>query len=181
MECVVYKRRIFLGGIASATILASSVLTAGTALAARTPKFPPPPSATSRSLPLSAPISGSSLIPSGPAAGALGVISTLLAAPAAISLIGATPAGWAASDATGAIPAVSGITGAAQGLTKPGGATVPGVTSRTGNALPAAGNIPSLGNVSNITGNLGSATSEIPALGGVAGAVNQATKLLGGS
>jgi hypothetical protein len=181
MECVVYKRRIVLGGIASATILASGVLTAGTALAA-----------TTSQLPVALPATASSLIPVGPMSQAPGLAGALLAVPVRSSLTGGAASVSGAilksSDVTGAIPGVSGLTGAAQGVlpanlaqlglgnvTMPGSAIGQGVTGGTGNVLPVVGSVPSLGNatgaVSNITGNLGSVTSEIPALGGLTGAV----------
>jgi hypothetical protein len=180
----VYKRRIVLGGIASATILASGVLAAGTALAVTTPQ---PPAAH--------PATTSPLIQSGPISQVPGVAGALQAAVS-------QPASGAMSafnDMAGAIPGMSGTTGAVpgpgivnlagRGQSKPatrGSAIRKGVTSVPGSTRPANGSLPGLGNapgaVSNMPGNLGSAISMIPALGGLPGAVpalSQVTQQLG--
>jgi hypothetical protein len=158
MECVVYKRRIVLGGIASTAILASSVLTAGTALAVTTPQ--PYPAV-------------SPLIAGGPMSQVPGVVGAMQAAASSLADRSTSVSGAMSkfngamskfNGTAGAIPGMPGIPGVAQGLIKPGGATVPGVTSGTGNAPPAGGGIVSFGNVTgnnlgNATGNsLGNAT-----------------------
>jgi hypothetical protein len=205
MECVVYKRRIVLGGIASAAILASGVITAGTALAATTPQLPVAPAVTA-----------SSLIPGSPMSQVPGMPGALQAAPAVGSLTGgAAPVSGAMpmfNNVTGAIPGVSGVTGAAQGLqpaslaqrglsnvTTRGSVIGQRVTGVTGNTAPATVSIPSLGNatgtasipslgnatggVSKMTGSPGSATSEISSLAdliGVAPDLSPVAGMLGG-
>jgi hypothetical protein len=163
MECVVYKRRIVLGGIASATILASGVITAGTALAATTPQ-----------LPVTLPATASSLIPGALMSQVPGLANALQAAP------------MSKFNVTGAVPGVSGVAGAARGLqpaslTQRGLSNVPtrssllgqGATGVTGNAVPAAASIPGLGSamgaVGKISGNPGSATSGISSFGDLIG------------
>jgi hypothetical protein len=182
MECVVYKRRIVLVGIASAAILASGVLTAGTALAIATP--------------LPAKFSAGPVMPGSPMSQVPGVVGALQAADGSLSRDGA-PMSTAMSKFGGAMSKVNGVTGAVQGLypanlagdgskTTQGGAIGQGIIGGMGNTLPSAGSVPGLSNatgaVNTMTGNLGSAVGDIPALGGLTGAapgLSQAAQVLG--
>lgn len=172
-----FKRRNVLGGIASATILASGVLTAGTALASVVPQVP-----------TSVPFNVGTLIPTGPMAQAPGVLGALQAAPKPVTGTG----NKISASNTSAMPSTkkvatplqgtSGITKTAQGAA--GSGALSGLSNGSG---PVTANLPVVGSVGQTAGATGgglkNVTPQVPLIGNLGGApgVGQAAGVLGGS
>jgi hypothetical protein len=179
MECVVFKRRIVLGGIASAAILASGVLTAGTALAAGLPQVPD-----------SVPFNVGTVIPTGPMAQAPGLLGALHAAPAPVTGTG----NKISAENTGTLPSLKksktplrGATGltktARSGVT--GGGPLGGLTGGSG---PVTANLPVVGSMGQTAGaargSLKNAGPQVPLLGNLTGSapgIAPAAGVLGGA
>jgi hypothetical protein len=164
MECVVFKRRIVLGGIASAAILASGVLTAGTALAAGLPQVPD-----------SVPFNVGTVIPTGPMAQAPGLLGALQAAPGRVTGTG----NKVSAPNTGTLPKVKKsktLLQGASGLTKTAQSGVTGSSPLGGLANgsgPVTANLPVVGSMGQTAGAAGgtlkNAGPQVPLLSSLTG------------
>jgi hypothetical protein len=152
----VFNRRVFLGGAASAAILASSVFTAGAALADATPQVTD---------------TASMLSAAGPAAQLPGIAGALQALPTGSTLsggsspvTGAAPSAVPANAPSGVNsgPGTSTPSSATSGLS---GASAP--TSDVSGVTSGASGVSDMGSPASDA--LGSGTSVIPALGGLSG------------
>lgn len=150
-----FNRRVFFGGAAAAAVLASSALTAGTALAGTTPQLTNDPAA--------------SVLQAGPAMGLPGITGILQSVPSSNLMSPAKTSSSAGNQVTKATHLPKTVSGMKSGVnsarsrqaTKPAGA-LSGATSGTSglSGLKAAG-VPN------------QATSIIPALGGVTASTPQ--------
>lgn len=171
-----FNRRNVLGGIASATILAAGVLTAGTALAAGLPQVP-----------ATVPFNTGTIIPTGPMAQAPGVLGALQAYPVtgAGNSVGASNSRGLPDVKNGSTPLhnASGVTKTAQNAVTGTGA-LNGLSSGSG---PVTANLPVLGSAGQTAGaaggSLNNAAPQLPLVGNLTGAapgVSGATGALGG-